>query len=106
MNENTLVDQLIPYWPGIVTIFGALIVGGFAMWNRKRGNVENRAPSTSESWREADTARKRLRIVEDAYWLFRHTFQGYYYRVRSGGSTDLTTKEQLVIDARPLDWES
>lgn len=106
MTETSLVHDLIPYWPGIVTIIGAMIVGLFAVWNRKKGNMENRAPSAAEAWKEADLARGRLRKIEDAYWIIRHVFQGYYHRVSTGGSTELTTSEHEVINARPLDYDT
>lgn len=92
--EITLTEQLTPYLPLIGTILGAVVVGAFAMWNRRKGNVETKAPSVAEIWARADRLEYRARWsykIQDAY-------RDYVSRVRGGGSNDLTVSEQIAHD--------
>lgn len=93
-DEITFTEQITPYIPLLTAAIGALIVGGFAMWNRRKGNTETKAPTVAEIWARADRLEARAR------WAFRiqDAFRDYVARVRSGGSTDPTHEEQTALD--------
>ena len=92
--DITLTEQLTPYLPLIGTIMGGIVVGAFAMWNRRKGNTENKAPSVAEIWARAD------RLEHRARWAYKiqDAFRDYASRARGGGSLDLTVGEQIAHD--------
>lgn len=98
-DEITFTEQLTPYLPLIGIILGGMIVGAFAAWNRRKGNVETKAPSVSEIWARAD------RLEKPARWAHRlqDAFREYVARVIAGGSTELTATERAAHD---VDLES
>lgn len=71
-----------------------MIVGAFAAWNRRKGNVETKAPSVAEIWARADRLERRAR------WAYRiqDAFREYVSRVRAGGSTELDAAERVAHD--------
>lgn len=103
--ELTFSEQITPYMPLIVAVVGALIVGGFGLWNRRRGAVETRAPDVNEMWakqerdaRALDTERAHRRHVENVLVSVLRAFRGYVRRVVSGGSVELTESERAAHD--------
>lgn len=93
-DELSFTEQLTPFLPLIGILLGGLIVGAFAAWNRRKGNVETKAPSVAEIWARADRLEHRARWsykIQDAY-------RAYVSRVRGGGSVDLTVGEQIAHD--------
>lgn len=99
--EITFTEQLTPYLPLIGTILGGIVVGAFAMWNRRKGNTETKAPSVAEIWARADRLERRAR------WAYRiqDAFREYVSRVRAGGSTELDAAEQAAHDIELSDKE-
>lgn len=92
--EISFTEQLTPYLPLIGTILGGIVVGAFAMWNRRKGNVETKAPSVAEIWARSD------RLEHRARWAYKiqDAFRDYVARVRGGGPVDLTVGEQIAHD--------
>ncbi len=99
----TFSEQITPFLPILCTVFGALVVGVFAVWNRKRGAIETKSPSVSEIWAREE------RISKQNRWLFAYAdrlkvaFRAYVERVQDGGSKDLTPFEQKALDTDPAD---
>lgn len=99
---------LTPYLPLIGVIAGALVVGFFNAHNRRKGNVETRAPDVNEMWQqerllaqELDAERKLRRRFENFSWFVLNTFRSYVDRVLSGGSRELTYNEKTAYDNDP-----
>lgn len=92
--EINFTEQLTPYLPLIGTILGGIVVGAFAMWNRRKGNTETKAPSVAEIWARAD------RLEHRARWSYKiqDAFREYVARVRGGGTVDLSVGEQIAHD--------
>lgn len=111
--ESNPAQFLTPYLPLIGVVAGAVVVGLFNAHNRRKGNVETRAPDVNELWQqeralslELDTERKkRLRTENLAVEVIR-TFRAYVQRVLSGGSPELTHHELKIHDTRVLDYTS
>jgi len=99
--EITFTEQLTPYLPLLTAAIGAIIVGAFAMWNRRKGNTETKAPSVAEIWARADRLERRAR------WAYRiqDAFREYVARVRAGGSTELDAAERAAHDIELSDKE-
>lgn len=105
---DTFATVITPFLPVIGTIVGAIIVGSFALWNRRKGAVETRAPDVNEIWQqqhyqshELDKEtrfRRRLETWSHDMWL---TFREYVDRVLIGGDPHLTFKEQKFYDGEP-----
>lgn len=103
-DDLNFTEQITPYLPVLGTLAGAIVVGIFAIWNRKRGNTETKAPDVNAIWqreerqnRELDSERRLRRRIEDLageVWL---AFVGYVRRVQSGGPAELTQHEQHLI---------
>lgn len=96
--EVTLTEQITPYIPLLTAAIGALIVGGFAMWNRRKGNVETKSPSVAEIWAREERLSRRVRWLEAAAWRIQLAFGGYVNRSRAGGSVEPTAGEQAALD--------
>lgn len=103
----TFTEIITPYLPLIGVLAGALVVGAFGLWNRRRGALETRAPDVNESWMRADAADRALdteravrRLMEDLLYRVLVAFRGYVNRVQGGGSTELTEKERTSYEAR------
>ena len=101
----TLTEQITPFLPLAGVIFGALIIEGFRLWNRKRGAVETKAPDVNDIWQREerqnlvlDAERRLRRRLEDLVGRLWLAFRNYVYRVQAGGSIDLTPTEQALID--------
>jgi hypothetical protein len=99
---------LTPYLPLIGVIAGAIVVGVFNAHNRRKGNVETRAPDVNEMWqqerllaKELDAERKIRRKFENFSWLVLQTFRSYVNRILAGGTKELTYSEQSVYDTDP-----
>lgn len=107
VEENLSVAETItPFLPLIGTIVGAIVVGIFAVFNRKRGAIETRAPDVNEIWsRQAadqvqlDMERRLRRMLEDLVRDLRRAFRVYVTRVQSGGKADLTQFERQMYEA-------
>ena len=96
----TFTESVTPYLPLIGTVIGGMVIGFFAVWNRRRGAVETRAPDVNDIWLQQakdnqllDDERAFRRFLEDIVYDLLKLFKGYVNRVRRGGSTDLTTRE-------------
>lgn len=96
--ELSLTEQLTPYLPLIGTIFGGIVVGAFAAWNRKKGNVETKAPSVAEIWAREERLTRRNGWLSNAAWRIQSAFRRYVSRVQAGGPTELTATEQNLLD--------
>jgi len=124
--EVTLAEQLGPFLPLIGVVVGGLIVGAFAVYNRRKNNVEVKMPSVAELWAkqveqgekldaETDLRRKsdvkveelekRVRVADrrsDAYAAAlegtRDAFKAYVARIQRGGSNTLTKNEKALLD--------
>lgn len=105
---NPITETITPYLPLIGILFGSLVVGLFAVWNRKRGNMETRAPDVNEIWQQQakeshdlDMERRWRRRLENFAFELARVFRGYVRRVQAGGSTDLTPHERMFHDTDP-----
>lgn len=105
---SDFIVQVTPLLPFLGTLLGATVVGAFAVWNRKRGAVETRAPDVNEIWvqqdrqsRELDIERKWRRRLQNYSWEVLAIWRGYVRRVQNGGSADLTPHERLFYDSEP-----
>lgn len=109
VDTATAINQLItPYLPLLGIILGGLIVGIFGIHNRRKGNVETRAPDVNEIWQqqiyqnhELDLERRWRRRLENFAHELVKVFRGYVARVQSGGSTELTYHERMFHDTDP-----
>lgn len=108
-SESTDPSQfLTPYLPLVGVLAGAIVVGMFNAHNRRKGNVETRAPDVNELWaqerllsKELDAERKLRRKLERFAWDVLETFRNYVDRVLSGGSVELTARESKVYENDP-----
>lgn len=110
--ESSFTVAITPYLPVLGIIAGGILVGAFGIYNRRKGNVETRAPDVNEIWqqqvvqgRELDLERKLRRKLEDWLYEFRKMFIAYVLRVQSGGSTNLTSHEAKFKDTEPVTME-
>lgn len=122
----TFTEQIGPFLPLLGVLLGGLIVGGFAVYNRRKGNVEVKVPSVAEVWakqveqgkqldQEIATRRqletrveeqgREIRIANrrgDAYAAAlegtRDAFKGYVARQQRGGSNALTKSEKASLE--------
>lgn len=106
VNEFTLI--LTPYLPLIGTIIGGIVIGAFAVWNRKRGAVETRAPDVNEIWMqqqyqaaELEKEIKLRRRIERWGDEVLRVYRGYVRRVQTGGDIKMTNHERLMYDQDP-----
>lgn len=104
LTEPTFLESMVPYWPGIVTLIGFFVVGGFAIWNRRNGNREVKTPSVAELWAdnakkdaELDVERALRRWFQDAFYDMRRAFKTYLQRHEH----PLTSFEQKTLEAEP-----
>lgn len=104
----SFTEFITPYLPLLSAIAGALLIGIFGIWNRKRGAIETRAPDVNEIWvrsesdhRALDIERKARRALEDIVYRIVQIFKSYVDRVRQGGSTELNTKELEIYKVDP-----
>jgi hypothetical protein len=102
----SLTEQITPFLPLAGVIFGALIIEGFRLWNRKRGAVETKAPDVNDIWQREerqnlvlDAERRLRRRLEDRVGRLWLAFRNYAFRVQGGGATELTAAEQSLIDS-------
>lgn len=97
MAEDTgFLEQLVPFWPGIVTLIGFLVVGAFAVWNRRKGNTETRAPSVAEIWAREERVTRRKNFLE--HWAFRGQRHFRNHFDRSGETPTVGEREFLEVD--------
>lgn len=99
--ELTLTEQITPYLPILGTIVGALVVGAFALWNRKRGATESKTPTVSEIWAREERVHRYARRLERLVDLLHDAFRGYVIRVTDGGDPTPTPEERIALDAEP-----
>lgn len=104
----TFTQAITPFIPLLGTVAGAIVVGVFAAWNRRRGAVETRAPEVSEIWQQQaleskslDLERRLRRALEDMIYELRRAFKLYVARVHTGGSKELSEQEEELL-RRPL----
>jgi len=102
----TFTEIVTPYIPIAVIVLGAIAAGIFNSWNRRRGNIETRAPDVNEMWQETEKARHQLdrerqhrRTLEDYAANVRGAFRGFVRRVQDGGDRELTPHEQTWRDS-------
>jgi hypothetical protein len=101
----TWLEALTPFWPGIITLVGFFVVGGFSVWNRGRGATENKAPSVADIWAREERVSARARRLEAFINRIRSAFWSYVARVQSGGSTELTPTERSLLEEDPTEKE-
>lgn len=102
---QSITEVITPYLPIVGTLAGAAVVGVFAIWNRRRGAIETRAPDVNEIWqqqatqsRDLDIERKLRRMLEDIVDDLKRSFRLYVGRVQSGGSAELTERERRLLN--------
>lgn len=106
------MNDVFDYTPIIVAVItaigGAIVVGGFAVWNRRHGNREAKAPSVEQLWeqQEKDRAARRraealYEVLIDLYYDLRAAFRAFYRRANMDGGFELTTREQAALDRLP-----
>lgn len=105
-----MTDWITPYLPLIGVIVGGLIVGGFAIYNRKKGNLEVKVPSVAEAWNEARAVRaeyddldRKYRNLLDAYDALKRLFRGFVDRVQRRIHIELTHAEQTALALPEVD---
>jgi len=98
---------ITPFLPLIGTLFGAIVVGLFALWNRRRGNYETRAPDVNEIWQQQakdshdlDMERRWRRRLENFAHELLGVYRGLVRRVLAQGF-ELTKREQAFYDTDP-----
>lgn len=101
-------EAITPYLPFLGTAVGFIIVGAFAVWNRKRGAIETRAPDVNEIWQKQaadsmalDGERRVRRLLEDMIYELRKLVWDIVGRVHAGGDVTLSTKEIETLN-KPL----
>lgn len=103
--ENT--EWIAPSIAGVIAIITALIAGGFALRNRKRGALEQRAPDVTEAWAETNVARRRGFWYEDHYHETRGGWKNYARRMLEKDETNvLTDSERAILETTPPSDES
>lgn len=92
----------------ITAVLGAVVVGLFAVWNRRHGNREAKAPTVVQLWEQQarDAAARRraedmYEVLLDMYYALRAAFRAFFRRVNSDQEIPLTPKEQHAIDQVP-----
>lgn len=93
----TWIELLTPWLPLIGTLAGALLVGLFAVHNRRRGNEEQKMPSVADIWARQDRQALELSLLHTAYARLRGAFSAYVFRVRNGGSVNPTASEKRFL---------
>ena len=93
----TWVESLTPWLPLIGTIAGGLLVGAFAVHNRKQGNEEQKMPTVADIWARQDRQGLELSLLHTAYARLRGAFSAYVFRVRSGGDWTPTEAEKRYL---------
>jgi hypothetical protein len=108
-----LSSLITPYLPVVGILLGSILVGVFAVWNRRHGAVETRAPDVNEIWKQQaeqsaqlDLERKLRRKLEDYARDLLRTYRSYVWRVRGGGSIELTSHERRFFDIDPPTGEN
>ncbi len=104
---SPITESLSPYLPLLGVVFGGIVVGLFGLWNRRKGNMETRAPDVNEIWQQQakdshdlDMERRWRRRLEN----FSHDLLGVYRslarRVMADGFV-LTKREQSFMENDP-----
>jgi len=104
-----------PFLPVIGVVVGGVVVGLFAIHNRRRGAIEGKIPTVAEAWDEARKAQKerddyylKLSTARAALDAMLSLFRDYVARVKRGGTTALNPAEQaalnLPVPAGDEDW--
>ena len=99
--DLSFTEVLTPYLPLIGTVAGGLVVGAFAIWNRRKGNVETKTPTVTELWAREERVYRHARRLERYVDLIIDAFRGYHRRVSSGGSVEPTPEESIALSAEP-----
>lgn len=94
----TFTEQITPYLPVLGIAVGSVLVGGFAVWNRRRGATEAKAPTVAEIWAREERVTRYARRLERYAELVAASFRAYAARVRTGGSVEPTGIEQMALD--------
>ena len=112
VQDVTFTAAITPYLPFLGVIAGGLLLGIFGVYNRRKGNIETRAPDVNELWQQQtyqaaqlDLERKMRRKLEDWVYELRRAFIAYVRRVQSGGSAELTSHERKYHDTEPTTVE-
>ena len=112
VQDVTFTAAITPYLPFLGVIAGGLLLGVFGVYNRRKGNIETRAPDVNELWQQQtyqaaqlDLERKMRRKLEDWVYELRRVFIAYVRRVQSGGSAELTPHERKYHDTEPTTVE-
>lgn len=104
----TVTEVVTPWAAPSFALLGVIAMGVFAIYNRKKGNQETRAPDVNEIWlqqardaRSLDLERRARRHLEDYAVALLDTFKGYVRRVMHGGDIGLTDEEKKYVNSNP-----
>lgn len=96
--DATFTEQITPYLPVLGILAGSLLVGGFSVWNRRRGATETKAPTVNEIWLREERVSRYARRLERYGEFVSVAFKAYVGRVRAGGDSTPTSVEQTALD--------
>jgi hypothetical protein len=96
-------EAMAPWIPVLGALAGAVVVGLFAMHNRRAGNEETKMPTVAETWLREERQALQLAALHTAYARLRATFAGYVYRARNGGPLEPTDTEAHYLIASSVD---
>jgi hypothetical protein len=103
---------IAPTIAGGFAVVTALFAAYTANRNRRKGNLEQRAPDVQEIWVQQENDRRQRQIMEDMWWDLRAAFKSYFRRVSStllrlnvsdedAKMFSLTASETAAINATP-----
>ena len=95
------MEWVSPIIAGAFALITAITAGIIAKRASKANLKEDRAPDVTDSWHEADRARRLFYNVLDMFYAIRSAFRSYTLRVQQGGSTELTTSEAKAFELEP-----
>lgn len=121
-----LAEVVGPFLPLLGVVAGGLVVGFFAIWNRKRGAVETKLPTIEQLWRQQVATDEKLdietnlrrelenKVAEQGHQIvianrrgdalaaalegMRDSFKHYVARMHRGEDAALTRDEKTALE--------